>query len=490
MNKISSDVLFSSLFAVLAVLFNFWLIKEAEFYLSATLLGTFMLIRRLAPTFSNLSQLGCSQALIRFTSLNKDDAEKIRSYFFIALSLWLVSALVLLLLYTFFSETIGKLLLPDVVARKSYLGLTFVYISILHLSYLILPYFLNLRRILIYNIINTMNASLVMLGVFLLLANSENLIEVLTISLSIMGIVQVLILGYIIISLKLYRLPSKKMLISESSSFFKYGLPRAAMTFLEMFMLTVGSLLVKKDYEIVGSFLISITLARVVLIILQPISLLSSVIVGHNNDTEKPKKTLNLLFGGIIYSSVFVIIIMYNWIDVLIRFWLTKEDTIIDVVFVFRILVFGLVPYCIFQGLKGYIEIRFFKPLNLFSIAIATIVHVFLLFVLKQFYDTLLALAISLMIAFLTMGVWSYYWCRKEINHHAYFRFVHLFIVLLLLFMINHFINVYASNLIGFVFSLIVTGFVFLLFVLFGRIAFVKDILGTFNFKFLNRFVK
>lgn len=258
MNKISLDVLFSSLFAVLAVIFNFWLIKEAEFYLSAALLGTFMLIRRLAPTFANLSQLGCSQALIRFTSLNKDDMEKIRSYFFVAIALWVVSAIVLLLLFTFFKETIGALLLPDISNRENYLALTFVYISILHLSYLILPYFLNLRKILVYNIINMMNASLVMLAVFLVVANSENLIKVLTVSLTIMAVVQLLILGYIILNLKLYKFPSKKILQAESSSFFKYGLPRAAMTFLEMFMLTVGSLLVKKDHEFVGSFLIAI----------------------------------------------------------------------------------------------------------------------------------------------------------------------------------------------------------------------------------------
>lgn len=490
MNKISLDVLFSSLFAVLAVLFNFWLIKEAEFYLSAALLGTFMLIRRLAPTFSNLSQLGCSQALIRFTSLHKEDTEKIKSYFFLSISLWVASTLVLLLLYSCFSETIGELILPEVPDRNSYLALTFVYISILHLSYLILPYFLNLRKILIYNIINIMNASLVLLAVFLLVANSDNLIEVLTLSLSILATMQLLILGYIILKLKLYKFPTRKVLRDESSSFFKYGLPRAAMTFLEMFMLTVGSLLVKKDYEIVGSFLIAITLARVVLIILQPISLLSSVIVGHNNDTDKPKKTLNLLFGGIIYSSVLVIILMYNWIDVLIRFWLTKEETIIDVVLVFKILVFGLVPYCIFQGLKGYIEIKFFKPLNLFSIAIATAVHVLLFFGLRPFYDTLQSLSLSLMIAFIAMGLWSYFWCRKDLNSQAYFKFIYFFIVSLVLFGINHFINLHFPDIFGLTIALILTAAGFFAFVLFGKIQFVKDVLGTFNFKFLDRFMK
>ena len=488
MNKISLDVLFSSLFAVLAVLFNFWLIKEAEFYLSTALLGVFMLIRRLAPTFSNLSQLGCSQALTRFMSLNKDDGGKIKNYYAISVSIWLLSVLAQLFLYSFFKENIGKLLLPDTENRDTYLALTFVYISILHLSYIILPYFLNLRKILVYNIINMMNASLIMLAVFLVLGNSENLIDVLGISLCFMGLMQLIFLSYIVAKLKLYRLPSKEQLQIEGTSFLKYGLPRAGMTFFEMFMLTVGSLLVKEDQEVVGSFLIAITLARVVLIILQPISLLSSVIVGHNSETDKPKKTLNLLFGGIIYSSTLVIVVLYNWIDLLIRFWLTKESIITDVIAVFKILVFGLLPYCIFQGLKGFIEIRFFKPVNLFTIAMATLIHVVLFFLFKGLYSTLSALALSLMAAFVCMGLCSFYWCRKDINGHDYFKLLYFAGVTLLLFLANYFINRYLPNVLGLTLALLFTVFVIFTFIFYGKVAFVKDVLSTFKLPFLNRF--
>lgn len=490
MNKISLDVLFSSLFAVLAVLFNFWLIKEAEFYLSTALLGVFMLIRRLAPTFSNLSQLGCSQALTRFMSLNKDDGGKIRNYYTISVCIWLLSVLIQLFLYCFFKEHIGKLLLPNIKDRDTYLALTFVYMSILHLSYVVQPYFLNIRNILMYNMSNMMNASLIMLAVFMVLGHSENLIDVLGISLSFMGLMQLIFLSYIIAKLKLYRLPSKEQLQIEGTSFLKYGLPRAGMTFFEMFMLTVGSLLVKEDQEVVGSFLIAITLARVVLIVLQPISRLSSVIVGHNNETDKPKKTLNLLFGGIIYSSTLVIVILYNWIDLLIRYWLTNENMIIDVITVFRILVFGLLPYCIFQGLKGFIEIRFFKPVNLFTIAMATLIHVVLFFLFKELYSTLSALALSLMAAFVSMGLCSFYWCSKDINGHGYFKLLYFAGVTLLLFLANYFINWYLPNVLGLALALLITGFVFFAFVFYGRIAFVKDVVGTFNVGFLKRHIK
>lgn len=483
MNKLSLDVLFSSLFAFLAVIFNFWLIKEAELVFSAALLSIFLLIRRLAPTFSNLSQLGCSQALIRFSSINKDDKEKIKTYFFISIILWLISLCVLFIIYLFFRDTISRLLLPKVEDANTYLLFTFIYIAILHLSYLILPYFLNLRRILLYNIISVLNASVIMLLVFYFIKDKSNLITVLKTALFLMCILQASCLTYIIIKLKLYKWPIKGMMKKEGKQFLRYGLPRSAMTFLDMFLLTIGSLLIKNDDQIVGSFLIAITLSRVILIVLQPLSLLSSIIVGHSKDDDKHKKTLNLMFGGILYSSVIVIIILYNWIEILISYWLTKPETISDVVIVFRILVFGLIPYCMFQGLKGIIEIRFFRPLNLFSMIIGLVVHVIIYFILNQFYTILIALSVSLMLAFIVMGLMSLYWSRKELNSLKYFKFTHLLLVSVILFVINYYINKFYPDVIGLIISILITGTGFLGFVFLSKSKFTNDVLKTFNLK-------
>ncbi|WP_299883678.1 hypothetical protein [uncultured Lacinutrix sp.] len=483
MNKLSLDVFFSSFFAFLAVAFNFWLIKEAELVFSAVLLSVFLLIRRIAPTFSNLSQLGCSQALIRFSSINKDDKEKVKIYFFISIMLWLLSVSVLCLVYLFFKDTISKLLLPEIKNANEYLYFTFIYIAVLHLSYLILPYFLNLRRILLYNIISVLNASVILLIVFYLIKDKGNLITILKTALYIMGVLQISCLVYIIFKLQLYKLPSKLAVKKEGSQFMLYGLPRSVMTFLDMFLLTIGSLLIKNDKEIVGSFLIAITLSRVILIVLQPLSLLSSIIVGHSKDDDKHKKTLNLMFGGILYSSVIVIILLYNWIETLISYWLTKPETIADVVIIFRILVFGLIPYCMFQGLKGIIEIRFFKPLNLFSLIIGLIVHVIAYFILNQFYSILIALSASLMFAFIVMGLMSLYWCRKEFNSLKYFKFTYLVLISVILFIINYYINKVYPDFIGLIVSTLITGIGFLGFVFLSKSEFTNDVFKTFKLR-------
>jgi len=483
MNKLSLDVFYSSIFAFLAVIFNFWLIKEAELVFSAILLSIFLLIRRIAPTFSNLSQLGCSQALIRFSSINKDDKEKLKIYFFISVTLWFLSLSVLFITYIFFKDAVCKLLLPEVKNANTYLYFTFIYIAVLHLSYLILPYFLNLRRILLYNIINILNASVIMIVVFYFIKDKGNLIAMLEMALYTMSVLQIGCLIYIIFKLQLYKPPKKKALKKEGKQFLLYGLPRSVMTFLDMFLITIGSLLIKNDKEIIGSFLIAITLSRVILIVLQPLSLLSSVIVGHSANENKHKKTLNLMFGGILYSSIVVIIILYNWIEVLISYWLTKPETIKDVVIIFKILVFGLIPYCIFQGLKGIIEIRFFKPLNLFSLIVGLIIHVLIYFVLIQFYTNLIALSISLMFAFIVMGGMSLYWCRNEFNTLKYFKFIQLVLMSGVLFVVNYYINNYYPNLLGLIISTIITGIGFLGFVFLSKSEFINDVLKTFNLK-------
>ena len=79
MNKLSKDLFFSTGFALLNVVLNFWLIKEAEYLLSALALSVFLVMRRVVPTFANLSQLGTSQALIRYASINKDHPRKIKT---------------------------------------------------------------------------------------------------------------------------------------------------------------------------------------------------------------------------------------------------------------------------------------------------------------------------------------------------------------------------------------------------------------------------
>ena len=490
MNKLSKDLFFSTGFAILNVLLNFWLIKEAEYLLSTLALSVFLVMRRVVPTFTNLSQLGTSQALIRYVSTNKSDKEKIKTYFTISFGIWVISTTIMMLLYLGGGTKIENFIygeINDVKNINLYFLLTVWYISIIHLSYLVQPYFLTQRKVLLYNVINMLNASLIILIVIKYLTYDDfsestnelvgkvDLTTILVYALSIMSSLQLSLMLYIIVQLKIYNFPSIEKIKTYGREFMLYGLPRSLITFADMFLLTVSAFMVRNGEKEIAAFLLALTLARIVLIVLQPISKLSSVVVGNKNSPDHQKKALNLMIGAILFSTLLLVIILYNWLDVFIEYWLSDRERISKVLEAFKILAIGLIPYSIFHGLKGIIEIKFFKPYNLFSILIAILFHVVLYYILKDSYGKLVALSFSLMIGFVSLGVATVYWCRKDFNDYKYFRLEILFLLGIVLFVINFYINNVCPNIVACVFSIAGTAVIYIIVLFFSKVKFIEE---------------
>ncbi len=494
MNKLSKDIIISTVFPFLNVLLNFWLIKEAEYLLSALALSVFLIMRRVVPTFTNLSQLGTSQALIRFVSINKDDEDKIKTYFAISFTIWIISSLLLAMLYFGFGAKLGIFLYDEIQEAqnvKLYFLLTVWYISIVHLSYLVQPYFLAKRKVFLYNIINMLNASLILLVVIKLvsatglpesigeLVGRVDLTTILVRTLIVMSGLQLCLMIHIIIQLKIYNYPTLNKIKSYGKEFMLYGIPRSVITFADMFLLTVSAFMISNGKEEITAFLLALTLARIVLIVLQPVSKLSSVIVGNNNSEERQKTAINLMTGTTLYGTLLLIIILYNWLNVLIDYWLSDAERITQVLAAFKILALGLIPYAIFHGLKGIIEIKFFKPYNLFSIIIAIVLHVGLYYLLEGHYEKHIALSISLMIGFVALGVATAYWCRKDFNGYKYYRLEILLLLGFVLFVINYYINAIYPNIYACILSVIGTTVMYTVVLLFSKVKFLNETINV-----------
>lgn len=495
MNKLTKDLFLSTGFAVFNVLLNFWLIKEAEYLLSALSLSVFLVMRRVVPTFSNLSQLGTSQALIRYGSINKGDTDKIRTYFAISFTIWFCSCIVLTLLYFGLGAELGNMIYDGVEGTQghnSYFLLTVWYIAIIHLSYLVQPYFLVQRKVFTYNIINMMNAAFILLVIIKYLSITTGAGEIvndivvkldittyMTMALTSMSVLQLSLMIHIIIKLKIYNYPSFEKIKAYGKEFIQYGLPRSAMTFSDMFLLTLSAFMITNGKEEITEFLLALTLARVVLIVLQPISKLSSVIVGNNNSEKQQKTAVNLMTGTILYSTVLLVIFLYNWLNVLIEYWISDPDRIVSVLYAFKILVYGLVPYSIFHGLKGIIEIKFFKPYNLYSILLAIVLHALLYYALQDSYGKLFALSFSLMIGFVSLGVATLYWCRKDFKNFKYFRLEILFVVGVLLFALNYYINSIYPNIFACIICVLMSTVMYAGIIYVSKVAFVKETIQT-----------
>lgn len=475
MNKLSKDLFFSTVFSGLNILLLFWLTSKAEYLLSSIVLGVFLSMRRVAASFTNLSQLGASQAIIRFVSLNKEDKEKHKIYFFISIIGWFFSVLMLLFIYIFFGDKLAELTFNNNTNRKIYFLYTLWYIAILHLIYIVQPFFLTQRKIITYNLINTVNSSVIFLIAFIYFQKNVELIVILNFSFILMSILQLILLFYIIIKLRIYNIPSKNSIFKNGKLFYLYSAPRAIITFLDTFLLAIATFLVINDEDVLASFFLTIVLARTILVVLQPVSKLSSVIIGNNNALEKQKQAINIMTGSILYFTILFLIIMINWLNVLINFWLSKDEIIINVLYAFDIVAIGLIPYAIFNGLKGIIEVKFFKPYNLFSLIVAIILHVVFFLVLKTKCSMLFSLSISLAGAFISLGVLTIYWCRKEFYHFTYFRLDILLMLGLLLFSFNYYMNIKYQNIYGLIISVMITTIVYIIVLYFSKIDFIRN---------------
>ncbi|WAC01077.1 hypothetical protein N7U66_12945 [Lacinutrix neustonica] len=237
--------------------------------------------------------------------------------------------------------------------------------------------------------------------------------------------------------------------------------------------------MVSKDEKIIASFLIALVISRMVLVVLQPVSKLSSVIIGNDNAIEKQKQAINLMTGAIIYITLLFVILLATWLDVLLNFWLTNPETIKNVLYAFGFIVFGLIPYAFFQGLKGIIEIKFFKPYNLYSLIIALIIHIVLYFILKNFYSTLAALSISLALAFISLGINTAIWCRKDFFGNKYFRFEVLIFLGVILFIANYFANKYFNNILGFIIFTLISTFLYVSIIFIVKPSFIKEAINV-----------
>ncbi|WP_136468212.1 hypothetical protein [Flagellimonas onchidii] len=484
MNKLSRDLFFSTGFSVLNVLLNFWLIKEAEYLLTAASLSVFMLFRRVGPTFTNLSQLGTSQALIRYASIYLNDKARIKTYFFVSFVGWFSSTLLLTFIYVLFGRELELMIYDSQGDKEDYIFYTLWYISILHLSYLVQPYFLTQRKVIVYNLINMLNASLIMIIVFFFLGVSPDLMAFFHYSLFSMSLLQIGLMLFIIVKLRIYRVPSFKMVKGYGKEFYHYGIPRSIITFSDMLLLTIGSLMVVSGQDKIASFLIALTLARVVMIVLQPVSKLSSVVIGNNNTKEKEKRAINIMTGAILYSTTLLVIILYNWIDIVLEYWLSNKEIIRDVKSVFKVLAVGLIPYSVFQGLKGIVEVKFFKPYNLYTLVIAILIHVLFFYIFKEFNLSILhSLSFSLVFSFIIMGGLTMVWCRKYFVRPKYFRFDVLLLMGGSLFMANYYMELAYSGIFVGILSCVMTVAIYIVALYWFNIDFIKDTMQIFSKK-------
>ncbi len=241
-------------------------------------------------------------------------------------------------------------------------------------------------------------------------------------TLAVVALSLAVVLWYVL-SLGISVVPDRNLLKGAVEDFRRYGLPRTFITFADMLILLIGPWLLRAHQEEAGYLLIALTLTRAIQAAIQPLTQVASVVTarltGRHNDAIL-SEGINLLFGTILYASTLLVAILVPWRDTLLWMWLGDTEVIKGVLFYFDALMWAIIPYAIFQGLKGVIEMRWVRPLNLYTLIVASIIYLGSYGILLNFTGLSKAVRGSTLLAFIVLGVGSLACCRGYLRPSNY----------------------------------------------------------------------
>lgn len=439
--KLKRDVLVNlvlSLFITVGVMI---VIRSAGLALAPAALGVFLLSRRTADPVSNFLQLGLSQTLRRYISMNEDRATQLL-YLFTAIGLFsIVSSLFLYLLHIY-RPFIRMAVFADTAVSDGLVFWLGVFIVGMVLHYITSSVLLAYRRIVAAGIVELLNTS-----VWLLLAISifreeitvERLFQFQSIALFLLC--GLLILTVILAVSRSTRGPfpwhRSGHVLRET---FSYGLSRGVIPSLEMLFYLIGPWLIRDSVEESGYLIISFTLLNLGRLYVQPISIIVGLSIAKmvgERDVETLKTSISLLIGLFLYSGLLIFAVVHPWLREILELWL-GDETLAGHVYRFASVLLIVMPAAtLFQGLKEPIEMLWKVPCNLFTLMGSMAVLLFTYGILQGQIPGASSVLYAYLAAFLVSSIVTLFWIRNYAQPVQYYGVVRLIFVILSVWSVN-----------------------------------------------------
>jgi hypothetical protein len=207
----------------------------------------------------------------------------------------------------------------------------------------------------------------------------------------------------------------------------------------------------------------------------QVISVVVARLVGRNSE-EAILEGLRYLFGITLYVSSLAFVFMVPWAETLIRIWLSEESLVNGTHSFFAILAWGIIPFALFHGLKGAIEMKWVVPLNLFTLMGGCALQLVIFVIFCKWLGTTASITLGILSSFFFMGFLSLIWIGKYLRPLAYFGIGKLLALSTVLFFLNTAVSYIPSALIKLLCVVALGGLSGMLIIRVMAIPFVKDL--------------
>jgi hypothetical protein len=394
-----------------------WVIQIAGGAFAPAVLGAFMLARRVASTAASLLQLGASHALKRFVAGAGADAAEKRRYLAAALTLTGIAVSAVIAIVALLAKPLAEFIFTAT-PRISLIFATGALTIGTMASYLPFSWFLAERRIVFANVVEFASTSGFLILAFLVLKGSATPERVLGLQ----------ALGMVLVSMGVMtgayrglrdRCSDGAVLTGRAmQDAVAFGAPRSLVSFMDMLVLLIGPWLLRSDLAAAGYLIIALTIVRLVQSALAPLSQVASIatarLVGRGA-SEDVRYGTRLLTSAALLGGGVALAFCYPWLDRLLALWLPTPSLREGVAVYARVLLLGLIPYGVFQALKGVVEMRWITPWNLVSLGAAAAVQVLLSWLLGARFPFPLACVIAVTASFWVLGLLTLIWVREDL---------------------------------------------------------------------------
>jgi len=403
--KLKLDFITQVIFALIKPVAFMLVIKMAGVILNPYNLGLFLFCRRLSSTGGALFQLGSTQTLMRYFSMDQSDSNKKTLYILSSLFFFLTLTIGSFSLLYIFKSPIEKILFSGIEYSEGFppwiLGLLLAYV----LNCMLMAILISERKLITLNIIQMLVGSGFVLLYFFLYAGE----------ISVLGIIKYETVAIFLLSVTLFisllynekikfSFYNKKDWFEVIRTYFNYGLSRGMVSALDMLLFLIGSWLVKDDMAQVGNLLISMASFKLIQVVMLPIGQLSGVVLTQSSgDKSSLRKGITLLVGGCIVLIVPILSVVVPWMNELLSMWV-GESSSVKVASFLMIIIWATLPYALYQGLYVTIDMLWKSPKNLYSLTMAISIHLIVFLALSQFVNPQLSVAIAFLVAVFFLG--------------------------------------------------------------------------------------
>jgi hypothetical protein len=438
--QLKRDVAINLVFTAIKVVGLLWITRMAGLMFIPAALSLFLLSRRFSGTAANFLQMGISQTIKRYVPMNGGDSG-LRFIYVTLATLFCISLTLIVLPISYLTrDFLAEWFFPGTTESSMLAFWTMVLVLASVLHFVVYSTLTAERRMILANVTELMSASgylLLALIWFGKNAQPTDLIRFQSVAMIVQSVV--VIFGYL---MSLYGAPRLALGVwrQVAVEFVRYGVPRGAITFLDMLIVSIGPWLLRADQEEVGYLLVALTVVRVFKEAIAPISRVASVVgarlIGQGNENALTEG-MRLMLGSVLYTALLCVALLVPWLNFAVLLWLHDPTLVNGVLKHVLILVWGLLPLAIFYGLKEIIEVRWFQPLNAYTLILGSGIQVLVFYGLKSWLGVVDAVRVSSLSMFVVLGITTLYWTRSYLKDFHYWGLGRLLLTSGVLFALN-----------------------------------------------------